>query len=83
MEVVSLDKKPDFDPIIQMVAMEQGMSVQEIKRSILEALDAGRNRPDPCVQAIWHSIPCEGKTPTLNEALTFFAYQLTENRSFF
>lgn len=78
-----MDKRLDFDPIIQMVATEQGISVQEVRRSILEALDAGRNRPDPRVQAIWHSIPREGKTPTLNEALTFFAYQLTENGSFF
>lgn len=78
-----MDKRLDFDPIIQMIATEQGISVQEVRRSILEALDAGRNHPDPCVQAIWHSIPCEGKTPTLNETLTFLAYQLTENRSFF
>lgn len=77
-----MGKEMDFDPIIQMIAAEQGVSVQEIKISMLEALDAGRNCPDPYVQAVWRSIPCKGKTPTLNEVLTFLVCQLAKDKSF-
>ncbi len=83
MEVQSVAKKIDFEAIVAQIARKYGTTPQEVKLSMQQALDEGRNSPDPAVQSIWRSIPSEGETPTLDETVVFLVKRLGEqtNRS--
>lgn len=77
-EAMTAGMETDFEQIIEIVAEEQGITPDEVKRSIQEALEAGRNNPAPAVQAMWRSIPRKGEEPTLNEVLTFLVKKTAE-----
>lgn len=58
-----------LNKILQKIALENGVSVAEVRKDIQEALDLGWNNPDPKVQEYWKSIPCRGKMPKLEEVI--------------
>lgn len=58
--------------ILTRLALQNGVSVPEVRKEIEQAIKAGMENPDPEVREKWRSIPCRGKTPTVEEALDYF-----------
>ena len=72
-----MGKEIDFEAIVGQIAKKSGTTPQEVRLSIQQALDEGRNNPDPAVQSVWRSIPSKGETPTLDEVIVFLAERLS------
>lgn len=59
--------------IIQQIARENNVTEDEVRRDMKEAMDAGRNNPDPAVQAKWAGFAYAGEEPTLEEFILWMA----------
>ena len=64
-----MDKKRER--IIKQIAIQHGVTPQEIKHEMMLAITEGQNSPDPFVRAQWKSIPRKGSTLTLEEFLNY------------
>ncbi len=56
---------------LQKIADNNGVSVEEVRRDIADAIDAARENPDPKVQAFWASVPRKGEKPTPEEVIAY------------
>ena len=54
---------------IRMIAQEHDLSEAEVRSEMYEAMNAGRNDPDPEVQARWRTFRFAGDEPTVEEFL--------------
>lgn len=61
---------------IEGVARKEGLTVEEVRASMMEAIEEAFNNPDPEVQARWTMIPREGKIPTPEELIIWVGKQL-------
>ena len=73
-----MDKEIDVEDIVKQIAEKYGTTPQEVRLSMQQALDVGRNNPDSAIQSTWNSIPSRGKTSTLDEVIAFLAKRLSE-----
>lgn len=62
--------------VIRKLAMQKGVSAQEIRDEINIAIEMGMNSPDPAVRAYWTRIPQKGAKPTPEEAIIYLAKQV-------
>lgn len=53
--------------VIKRVAKAHGVSAKEVREEMLVAIRAGRENPDPKVQAMWNRLFPDGKEPTPEE----------------
>ena len=53
--------------VIKRVAKAHGVSAKEVREEMLKAIRAGRENPDPSVQAMWNRLFPNGKEPTPEE----------------
>lgn len=58
---------------IRQVARKNGVSPEEVRREIEQALSEGMRSPDPRVQAFWRQIPSRTGIPTVEEVVRFLA----------
>ena len=58
-----------MEKIMQEIAKDHGVSVEEVRRELELAIQAARANPDPQVQAQWANIPCKGDIPTPEELI--------------
>lgn len=54
---------------LEAVAKEHGVTVEEVRRSISEAIEAAMKSTDPLVQARWRKMFPDGHTPTPEEMI--------------
>lgn len=59
--------------VIKKVAKAHGVSAKEVKEEMLVAIRAGRENPDPKVQAMWNRLFPDGKEPTPEEFIRVLA----------
>lgn len=59
--------------ILQTIAMQQGITPEEVEHEMMEAIRAGMASPDPHAQALWKQICPDGKEPDLDAFLSFMA----------
>lgn len=59
-------KKRDANYIYKAIAKAEGVSVKEVKRDMVEAIEQARNSSDPEIQAKFHQL-FGRKTPTPEE----------------
>ena len=57
--------------ILEKIAMQNGVSVDQVRQDIQEALDYGWNSTYKNVQAYWLKIPTKHGKPTLEEVLVY------------
>ena len=62
--------------IIQQIARENNVTEDEVRKDMKEAMDAGRNNPDPAVQAKWAGFEYAGEEPTLEEFILWMAEKI-------
>ena len=68
-----MNKKIDAKKAIQIIARNNGTTVEKIRTHIKLAMLSGLSNPDPVIQARWKKIPCKGELPTPEELITFLA----------
>lgn len=59
--------------IIRRIAREHQVSEEQVRADMTEAVNAGRNNPDPAVQARWATFQFSGKEPTAEEFVLWAA----------
>ena len=59
--------------IIATIAVEQGITPEEVEHEMMEAIRAGMASPDPYAQALWKQICTDGKEPDSNTFLSVVA----------
>lgn len=66
---------------IEIIAQREGLTVEELRAEITEAMTVGQNNPNPQVRAFWDMIPRAEKEPTPEELIAFLAHQATVNKT--
>ena len=56
---------------IKLVALQNGVPEEEVRREMTEAMNAARNNNDPAVKARWETFHYRGAEPTLEEFLVW------------
>lgn len=59
--------------IIRRIAREHHVPEEQVRSDMTEATNAGRNNPDPAVQARWATFHFSGKEPTVEEFILWAA----------
>ena len=59
--------------VIQRIAIQEGRTVEEVRKEMKLAMFCGLANNDPQVQTMWKSIPCEGKYPEPEELIAWAA----------
>ena len=62
--------------IIRRIAQEHNVSEAEVRSEMYEAMNAGRNNPDPKVQARWRTFCFAGEEPTVEEFILWTSSQI-------
>ena len=65
--------------IIRQIARDNNVTEEEVRRDMKEAMDAGRNNPDPAVQAKWAGFEYARDEPTLEEFILWMATKIKES----
>ena len=67
--------------IIRQIARENNVSEKQVRADMKEAMDAGRNNPDPAVQARWKEFQVTGAEPTVEEFILWTAEMVRASAS--
>ena len=59
--------------IIEQIARNHHVSEAQVRSDMEEAMNAGRNHPDPAVQARWVTFHYAGAEPTVEEFILWVA----------
>ena len=62
-------KKWKENKILEQVAQQHGISVEEVRAEIQRAIEIGMANPDSAVQARWKLLCKDGKVPTPDELI--------------
>lgn len=65
--------------IIRRIACEHHVSEDKVRVNLLKAMNAGRDNPDPAVQARWEAFRYAGAEPTVEEFI-LWCTNLTRGR---
>ena len=68
-----MKKRIDAEKAIRIIAMKNGVTVEEVRKQIKLAMLAGLCSQDPAVQARWKKVPCKGEVPTPEELIAYIA----------
>lgn len=68
-----MKKKVDAEKALRLIAMKEGVPVEEVRKHIKLAMLAGLCNQDPVIQARWKKVPCKGEVPTPEELITYLA----------
>lgn len=71
-----MKKKVDVEKALHIIAMQEGVTVEEVRKQIKLAMLSGMRSQDPVVQARWERIPCKGELPMPEELITYIATQV-------
>lgn len=62
-----------IDKVLQQVAAQNHVTVEEVRRGIQFAITAAMNSDDPVAKAYWQLLSRDGKTPTPKELIPLLA----------
>ncbi len=62
------------------VARNHGITLDEVRKEIDDAIAEARSCPDPIVQAKWKEIPCAGEVPTAEEVMVYVLEKMGQTR---
>lgn len=68
----------ELNEILEQIAVKNGVSIEQVRQDIQEALDKGWNNSDEKVQAYWRKIPTKHKKPTLEEVILYMVTECTK-----
>jgi len=65
--------------ILQAVALKNGVSVEEVRQEIENAIAEAQNSQDPEVIAYWKAFPSRGEFPTPEEVIIHVSKQVQDD----
>lgn len=65
--------KSEITKILRRIALENGVSVSEVRKEIQIAIEAAMSNPDPAVQAEWKAMSHNGQIPSPEEVIIYLA----------
>jgi hypothetical protein len=68
-----MKRKYDAVKAIELVAMKNGVSAEDVLQDIKHAIFIGMCSQDPAVQMRWREVPCKGEYPTPEELIAYIA----------
>lgn len=71
-------KKRKLDVILAKIAKANGTSVQEVRKEMQVAMEAGQRSEDPKVKEIWNQIPKKGQELTLEEFVDYLVRRVKQ-----
>jgi len=66
---------------IKRVALQNRVPEEEVRKDMLEAMNAARNNDDPAVKARWETFQYKGPEPTLEEFLVWCSHLAREMKT--
>ena len=60
---------------LEIIAKQNGVSVEEVRRDIEQMIHACMNSPNAIVRARWAQIPRKGQLPTVEEVIAYGAFE--------
>ncbi len=66
-------KKTDAEFVIRLIALREGLTVEEVRERMRLAMLSGLRSQDYTVQARWNRIPRKGDVPTPEELIAYLA----------
>ena len=60
-----------FKKILEQIASSSQITPSRLREQMESAMEAALENPDPAVQAMWNSIPKQGRKPTLEEFMDY------------
>lgn len=67
--------------IISQIALREGKTVEEIRSEMKLAIQCALMNPDPAIQSILKSIPCNGEYPEPEEVISWAAIKIQKDIS--
>jgi len=67
--------------IISQIARNHHITEEQVRADMIEAMEAGRNNPDPAVQARWREISASGEELTLEDFILSMVSRLPEDNN--
>lgn len=61
--MTEINKRDMLSSVIEVIAKREGISTQEIRAAMQEAIQEGFNNPNPIVHSRWEEISNEGSVP--------------------
>ena len=65
--------KKSINRCLETIALQNGVSIFEVKKEIQDAIDLAMSSPNPETQSQWRAIPCKGEKPTPEEVIACLA----------
>lgn len=62
--------------ILRQVALENGVSLTEVRKEIQIAIEAGMSNPDPAVQSEWKAISQDGHPPSPEDLIIYLVKKI-------
>ena len=69
-------KKSKEYKILEKVAKQNGVSIEEVIKEITLAIDIGMASADPAAQKHWADMPKKGEKPTPEEAISYLTKKI-------
>lgn len=74
-------KKINAEEAIKKIAMQEGVTVEEVRKEMKEAMLIGLCSQDSAVVEKWKQVPCKGDVPTPEELIAYIAQNAKERLS--
>ena len=73
--------KSEITKILRRIALENGVSVSEVRKEIQIAIEAAMSNPDPAVQAEWKAMSHNGQIPSPEEVIIYLAEKINKEEN--
>ena len=70
--------KRKIGKIINQIAKDNGVTAEEVRRDIEDAIKIPMSSQNAIIQARWAAIPCKGEQPTVEELIAHLATKVQE-----
>lgn len=67
------NRRMDAEEAIRILAMREGLAIEEVREQMELAMAEGLGSEDPRIRARWEEIPRKGGTPTPEELIGYLA----------
>lgn len=71
-------QKKKLDTILAKIAKKHGVTVQEVRKEMEAAMEAGQRSEDPKVKEIWDRIPKKDQVLTLEEFVDYLIQRVNQ-----
>lgn len=76
--LAEMNKNDMLSSVIKVIAKREGISTQEVRAAMQEAIQEGFNNPNPVVHSRWEEISSEGSVPNPEAVILWAVDRIVE-----